>query len=298
MLWIAGRAAVSFGQEPISVMVADLLFPVALAAAVWREIVAGRNVRNAPIAILISLFALANFSDHIGGLVPAWQGIGVRLALAVAAVMIALIGGRVTPSFTRNWMARLQLAPLPAPMDGLDRVALAVTVAAAIGWVAAPGSPFVGGGLAAAGLLLLIRLIRWRGYRALNEPIVLVLHLGYLWLAGALVLLGCSILEPAIVPQSAALHALTAGAVGTMTLAIMTRASRGHTGHSIVADGVTVAMYVLVTVGAALRIAAPFLPDLYLPLIATGGAAWSGAFALFAIAYGPMLMRGRPEAGA
>jgi uncharacterized protein involved in response to NO len=229
-LWLIGRAAVSFDPEPVSAAILDLLFPAALAAAIWREILAGRNFGNAPIAVLFTLFAAANLLDHAGGIVPALQGYGIRLALGIAAMLIALVGGRVTPSFTRNWMARLRLSPLPAPMDGLDRLALATTAAAVVGRIFAPDSLLAGAALIAAGALLMMRLARWRGYRTVSEPMVLILHLGYFWLAASLQLLGLAAIAPMIVPASSGIHALTAGAVGTMTLAVMTRASRGHTG--------------------------------------------------------------------
>jgi len=292
-LWLAGRMAMFANPEPLSTAVLDLAFPVVLAAAVWREIVAGHNLGNAPVALLLSLFAAANLLDHAVGLAVGLQGYGIRLALAVAALLMALVGGRVIPSFTRNWMARTKRAPLPAPMDHLDRMAIGVTAIVLAGWVAAPDASSVATGLLAAGLLLLARLVRWRGHRTLAEPIVLVLHLGYLWLALALLLMGLSGLAPSSVPVSSAFHALTAGAVGTMTLAVMTRASRGHTGREIVADGVTLAIYMLVTFGALLRVLAPFTADMYAPMLMLSGTAWSGAFALFAVSYGPMLVTKR-----
>lgn len=292
-IWLVGRVAMFLQPEPISAAILDLAFPLTLAAAVWREILARRNFRNAPIALLLTLFAFANLLDHAAGLHTALTGLGIRIALAVAALMIALVGGRVIPSFTRNWMARSGLSPLPAAMDHLDKVALGVTAIALVGWIVAPEAPAVGTGLLSAGVLLFARLMRWRGYRALGEPIVLVLHLGYLWLAVALLLLGLAALAPGVVPASSAIHALTAGAVGTMTLAVMTRASRGHTGRPIVADGPTVAIYCLVTLGAVLRVAAPFFDAGYLPALVAGGVLWSAAFALFALAYAPMLLTRR-----
>jgi uncharacterized protein involved in response to NO len=292
-LWMLGRIAMYVDAEPMSAAIVDLGFPVALAASVWREIVAGRNVGNAPVAGLLTLFAAANFLDHVAAAFSALDGYGIRLALAVASMMMALVGGRVTPSFTRNWMARSGLATLPAPMGLLDRVALVMTAAALVGWIVAPDEPAVGTGLLAAGVLLFVRLLRWRGYRVLAEPIVLVLHLGYLWLALALSLLGLAAVVPALVPTGSAIHALTAGAVGTMTLAVMTRASRGHTGRPIVADTATISIYALVTLGAVLRVLAPLMGELYLPVLAFGGIAWSAAFALFALAYGPMLVTPR-----
>jgi uncharacterized protein involved in response to NO len=95
---------------------------------------------------------------------------------------------------------------------------------------------------------------------------------------------------------SAAIHALTAGAVGTMTLAVMTRATRGHTGRPIIADHATIAIYLLVTAGAVFRVLAPFVDDRYVPLLVAGGALWSAAFGLFLLVYGPMLI-GRRVAG-
>jgi uncharacterized protein involved in response to NO len=292
-LWALGRLAVAFDPEPVSAAALDLLFPVALAAAIWREIVAGRNVGNAPIAVLFTLFAAANLLDHAGRFLPALEGYGVRVALGVAAMLIALVGGRVTPSFTRNWMARLGLSPLPAPLDRLDRAALLAAAIAVATWAFRPDSALAGTALVTAGALLAVRLARWRGHRVLREPIVLVLHLGYLWLAAALALIGLATLLPETVPASSGIHALTAGAIGTMTLGVMTRATRGHTGRAIVADRATVAIYALVGAGALLRVVAPFAASAYLPLLIAGGVAWSGAFLIFVIAYGPMLLRPR-----
>ena len=156
-----------------------------------------------------------------------------------------------------------------------------------------PEAGATGAAFALSGVLLGLRLARWRGLATLGEPIVLVLHAGYLWLAAAQLMQGLAILLPDLVPANAALHALTAGAVGTMTLAVMTRASLGHTGRDIVADGWTLAIYAAVTAGAALRVAALFVPRFYLELLMTGGLDWSLAFLLFAARYGPMLCRPR-----
>ena len=119
-LWIAGRIAVSFASSPVLALVLDLGFPVMLAAAVWREVIAGSNCRNAPVAMLIALFGAANLLHHLEGSIPALGGIGVRLALGIAAIMIALIGGKLTPSFTRNWLAKHEGHRLPARLR-LDR---------------------------------------------------------------------------------------------------------------------------------------------------------------------------------
>ena len=277
---------------PTVAAVIDLAFPVMLAAAIWREIVAGQNYRNAPVAALVSLFATANLLDYLGVAFPALGGYGIRLALGTAATLIALIGGRITPSFTRNWMVRGQMQPLPAPMGRLDQIALTTTAVASFAWIVRPQAPFSGIVLLVAGALLLMRLSRWRGWRALRSPIVLVLHAGYLWLAVALVLNGLAVLLPRLIVASAGIHALTAGAIGTMTLAVMTRASLGHTGRTIETDWATAMIYALVTIGAVLRVAAPFLTS-YGTMLIIAGSTWSAAFALFVVRYGPMLLRPR-----
>ena len=288
-LWLAGRLACLAAPEPWLAMAVDLAFPATLAFAIWREVAAGRNWKNAPVAVMITMFGIANAADHLANQGLVHHDLGQRLALAVAGMLIALIGGRIVPSFTRNWLVKAGSTFLPAPFGPVDKAALTVSAAAMLGWVVLPDSAFAGALLFAAGILLSIRLFRWRGLATLSEPILLVLHAGYGWLAVSLALLGLSVLVPDALPHSAALHALTAGAVGTMTLAVMTRASLGHTGRAIVADRFVVAMYAMVSAGAGLRVAAPFAGDLYVHALACGGALWAIAFLLFAIRYAPIL---------
>jgi uncharacterized protein involved in response to NO len=288
-LWLAGRAACLASPDPWLAMAVDLAFPATLAFAIWREVLAGRNWKNAPVAVMITMFGIANAVDHLAsdGLLD--HGLGQRLALAVSGMLIALIGGRIVPSFTRNWLVKEGATALPEPFGGLDKAALAATGAAMLGWVLMPETAFVGILLFAAGVLLVVRLFRWRGLSTFREPILLVLHLGYSWLAVSFVLLGLAIMLPDVVPHSSALHALTAGAVGTMTLAVMTRASLGHTGRAIVADRFVIAMYAMVSAGAMLRVAAPLAGDWYAHVLSCGGALWAGAFLLFAVRYAPIL---------
>jgi uncharacterized protein involved in response to NO len=287
-LWLSGRAACLLAADPWLAMIIDLAFPAVLAAAIWREVVAGRNWKNAPVAAMITLFGLANALDHLAsaGLLP--HDLGQRLALAVAAMLVALIGGRIVPSFTRNWLAKQRATKLPVPFGAVDKAALAATAAAAFGLAVSPDSAATGTTLCLAGLLLAARLLGWRGHATIREPILFVLHVGYGWLAASLLLLGAAAFLPAI-PQSAALHALTAGAIGTMTLAVMSRASLGHTGRAIVAGRAVTAMYALVSAGAGLRVAAPFLGEGYTAMLSAGGTLWSTGFLLFAVRYAPIL---------
>jgi uncharacterized protein involved in response to NO len=294
-LWLAGRFASFFVASLTWAAAIDLAFLFVLAMAIWREILAGKNARNAPIALLITIFALANLLFHMEGVWLAPQAYGQRLALGVTTLLIGLIGGRITPSFTHNWMARMGLEPRPEPFGWFDKLALASLVLAAISWIVQPTGLLTAVILIAASLMHFVRLFRWRGTRTLREPILLVLHIGYLWLVVSLALLGLSALIPAQLASSTALHTLTAGAIGTMTLAVMTRASLAHTGHEIKAGGATLAIYALVNVGALLRVVAPLLPADYFSALTLSGIVWSSAFALFVLVYGPLLLR--PGAG-
>lgn len=286
-LWAAGRAAVAASSVigPAVAAAVDLAFTAALLAVVLREIVAGRNWRNLPMVAALGLLLAANALVHAEAL--GWAGtasFGNRAGVAVLVMLISLVGGRIIPSFTRNWLAKRSAARLPAPFGAPDRAALLATAAGLALWLSPAPDGLTGAVLLAAGALALARLARWQGLRTLAEPLVWVLHLGHLWVALGLLLLGASRLWDAV-PETAGLHALTAGAIGTMTLAVMTRASRGHTGRPLAADAATTATYILVTAGAALRVAAGLLPESATLLLGLAGAAWIGAFAVFVAAY-------------
>jgi uncharacterized protein involved in response to NO len=219
-------------------------------------------------------------------------GLGWRLGIAVVIVLISVIGGRIIPAFTRNWLNARGLAPVPPPVDMLDRAAVVVLLTAMIGWTFLPDWRPVGVVLLIAAALNLARLSRWRGFATVEEPLLLVLHVGYLWLVAGTALLALSLLTDAV-PYPAAVHALTAGAMGTMTLAVMTRATLGHTGRVLRADVVTMVIYALVSVAAVLRIVAAWVAQGQMDLLEVAVVAWVGAFGLFAAEYGPMLLAPR-----
>lgn len=207
--------------------------------------------------------------------------------------MISLVGGRIIPSFTRNWMTKQGLTErLPTQPVRFDLSVVAATVIALLAWLAAPEAPAAGLLLLGAGLAQAARLARWRGLRTLPDPLVFILHAGYAWVPLGLLLLGASSLGTAV-PRSAAIHALTAGAMGTMILAVMTRAALGHTGRQLRAGAGTVALYGLATLGAVLRVAAPLGLVDYPAGMNISAAAWAGAFLLFLAVYGPILSRPR-----
>jgi uncharacterized protein involved in response to NO len=273
----------------------DIGFYVIVAALAAREVFAAKN-RNAPVVVLVLLFAIANAIDHgaAGGMI-ADEGLGTRSAIAIVILMISLIGGRVVPSFTRNWLVKQGVKHgLPTQPSRFDIIVIGATALAMTGWLVAPFNASVGILLFVASALHAVRLARWSGVRAWQDPLVLVLHVGYGWLPVGLCLLGLSIVSDTV-PGSGAIHALTAGAMATMILAVMTRATLGHTGRELKASRATVVIYVLVTIGALGRVAAPLLPMDYLLAVRLSGMAWGASFLLFLLVYGPKLIGPRPD---
>ncbi|EDP62363.1 NnrS [alpha proteobacterium BAL199] len=298
LVFIAGRVAVAGSGVigPLAAAVVDLAFPLLLLTALAREILTGRNWRNLPMLGALAALILANGLTHIEALGWASTGsLGLRLGIAIVVTLISLIGGRIIPSFTRNWLAKRRSPHLPAPADRFDALAMAATIAALVVWVFAPDASAVPPLMAIAGAAAFARLVRWQGHRTLSEPLVWVLHAGFLWVPIGFSLLALGALFEIITP-TAALHALTGGAAATMILAVQTRATLGHTGRPLHATLSTVLIYVLVTVSALARIAAGVEADFYLPMLVVAGGTWFAAFVLFLVVYGPMLLLPNPAA--
>jgi uncharacterized protein involved in response to NO len=294
-LWAAGRLALaisdSIGLELAAAV--DLAFLLLLWATVLREIVAGRNWRNLAVAGLLGLLLACNVLIHLEYLgLTATAAVGFRLAATDMLLLIALVGGRIVPSFTRNWLAKRGETSLPSPFGRLDRLTLAVSLVAGLLWAFLPEGVPTGLVALFAALANALRLARWRGHKTGAEPLVWILHLGYGWIAVGFALLAVSLLTSAL-PQTAAVHAVTTGAVGTMTLAVMTRATLGHTGRALTAGPGTTAIYALVLASGLLRVASPLAAEAEPLLVTLSGLGWIAAFGLFATLYGPLLV-GRP----
>jgi len=298
LLWLAGRVAMLttdwIGTGTAAII--DCAYLITLTAVISREIVAGSNWRNLRVAVLVALMAIANIVFQAEVLVYAGPNYGLRLAVAAIVALIMVVGGRVTPSFTSNWLTRQGSQIRPAPLGRFDIGSIAIGGIALIAWVAAPDWYGTAVLLLVMAIAQAARLSRWTGARTLREPILFVLHLGYAFVPLGAFMLSISILWPRIVPTSGALHAWTTGAMGLMTLAIMTRATLGHTGRDVFSTPTTVAIYGAMLVAALARIAAPLLPAFYYQTLLTAGVAWFLAFALFVLTYGPMLTRAKQTA--
>lgn len=296
LAWAAGRAAVTgsawIGWIPAALV--DCSFLALVAAAAAREILAGGNRRNLKVLAAIGLLLAGNVAFHVEAHRAGAAGYGVRIGLAATLLLVMLIGGRIVPSFTRNWLVRENPGRLPAAFGRYDGVAMAAAGVALLAWIAAPEAPATGAALIATGLLQAGRLARWAGWRTWRDRLVLILHVSYAFVPLGFVLVGLAALG--LLPAGAGIHAWAGGAVGAMTLAVMTRASLGHTGRPLHASGAVQAVYGLVLVSALARVCAAVHPDWSLALLPLAGAAWAAAFLGFAAAYwriltGPRLAR-------
>jgi len=297
-LWLLGRVVclVSTFLPLWPAAAVDLMFPFTLCAVAAREIVAARNWRNIMTPIPVGVLGIADLLMYLelaGCGVPA--GLGWRLAIAAIIALISAIGGRIIPSFTRNWLVQRGAAALPAAHSIVDRAALAVLHTGLLGWALFPASKPVGAILIAAAALNLWRLARWRGLATGPEPLLAILHLGYTWVVLGTALLGASMLSSAV-PEAAAIHAFTAGGIGTMVLAVMTRVARGHTGHALHADRVTTTIYLMMTVAAVIRVIAEFVGASAMILLVASAVLWVAGFGLFAASYASMLLSPRLDA--
>jgi uncharacterized protein involved in response to NO len=288
--WLAGRLAVTFcGAGPwwLALLI-DASFLLLVVSAAAREIVAGKNWRNLPVVGMVAVLLAGNVAFHVEVHVRGSADVAIRIGVAVVVLLIALIGGRITPSFTRNWLVKENPGRLPIPFGRFDVIVILFSALSLLGWIAAPGSAYTGVALALAGLLHVVRLARWAGDRTLRERLLVILHVGY-----AFVPLGFLINATAafgLTLPSAGIHAWMVGAAGIMTLAVMTRATLGHTGQRLTASIATQVIYAGIVIAALSRVAAVLAPDHSDALLHIAASAWVVAFFGYALAYGPLLL--------
>jgi uncharacterized protein involved in response to NO len=241
------------------------------------------------ILILISLLFAANLLFHLEALaILAAEGYGYRLAVAIVTLLIIVIGGRIIPSFTRNWLARRGDGRLPVPFARFDMLCIAAAVLALASWTIVPEhmATLVLCLLAAA--LHMARMIRWTPERTWREPLVWSLHVGYLFVPLGFLLTALAVPPVELIAATTALHAWTAGAMGVMTMAVMTRATLGHSGRPLVSSPALTTLYLLIIAAVLMRLGADLDMAPAWGLHAAGGL-WIAAFAGFALMFGGML---------
>lgn len=295
LLWLAGRvgfwvtdtgAATPAGRIAEGI---DLLFLPALALTVAWPIVRTGNRRNLLIVVVLAgLFA----TNLMQGFLPLAQKANI-LALDLVLLLMTIIGGRIGPAFTRNWLLKRGLNAEAVQVHAwLDILALGLVVVLALATLFAAPSQVVGTLALIAGLAHLARLLEWQGWRAWRDPLVWVLHLGYAWIVVALLLRGMAAYTFAL-PASAWMHALGVGAMGTLILGVMARATLGHTGNELRLPTGGWLMFALMTIAAVARTGnATGWFDHNISLT-VAGLAWIAAFAVFGLLFFPKLLRPR-----
>jgi len=310
VLWLVGRVAFALsGALPqAAVSIVDLAFLPALALAVAPAILGARNRRNYVFFVLLAALFAGNAAIHAAllGLEPAvGLDIGRRgqfLALDIFMLMITVIGGRIVPAFTGNFLRTRALqvqgiSPVPEGRLLLDRLSISLMVALALADAAlGDGEPVVGALCLLAAAANGGRLAGWKGWSVRGVPILFVLHLGYAWLVLGLALRGLDSIF-GLFAGAAGLHALTIGAIGTMTMAVMTRAALGHTGRPMKISAPHLMAFALVSLAAVLRLmgAMPLLDAVSQEFLIASAAAWTVAFALFAAILLPIVFRPRVD---
>ena len=275
----------------------DVAFLPAVAAAVVCTLRGSGQHRNYAVVGIVAVLALANAAMHAEalGFATGVGGRALRFAVDAVVVLILVIGGRITPAFTRN---ALRLRGVERPVRSWPWVGgLAIVSAAALALTSAALGRSVATGLLAAttGLAAAVRLVGWQSWHTRSDPLLWSLHAASAWLVVGLLLVAAADLGAAI-PNAAGLHALTAGAMGAAIIAVMTRVGLGHTGRALAIPSGVVWCYALVYLAATARVVATFVPaERQLVLLLLSALAWAAAFGLFAVRYAPILTRPRPD---
>ena len=288
-LWVCGRILM-LTPFAMTAAVVNAAFPVAVAVAIGIPLWRSRNVRNYFFVGLLVLMGVLILAVHLAlqGRFELLPHVGLQLALDVVLFIMAVMGGRVIPMFTNNGVpgadatrhALVEKFALGTVilLFAADLLQLPQTVIAMMALIAA--------------LAQGVRLYLWKPWRTLATPLVWILHAAYAWIVVHLALRGLSGLELLAGPY--ATHALTVGAIGGLTLGMMTRTARGHTGRPLIADGFELTVFLLIQVAAVVRVFGGIAsPGLYMVSVQLSVLLWAAAFGLYAVRYWPVLTRPR-----
>lgn len=296
--WLAGRLAMLFsGWLPASlVFFLDMLFPVLLGYLLSREIIGGRSRRNYPLIAIVVIVAGLNAFYHLGTVqwLPGGDRLAIYLLIHTLVLLVTIIAGRIVPAFTANWLRQQGQDQLPVNTGWVNNAALALTVLVGLTASFMPVNTLTGLLAFAAALVHGLRLGRWRGFATMSNPLLFVLHAAYLWLPIGYALLGCAVFGWLFTP-TAALHALTMGAIGSMVLAVTTRVALGHTGRPLQASRLTVLAYWMLMLAVLVRVLGPLSGKAYMMVIGLSATGWIMAFAIFTWVYWPILSRAKAE---
>ncbi len=296
LIWVLGRLAMAglTGFSTAIVMVLDVAFLAAIVLMISREILAGKNWRNLKVLLPVTLLFLANLAFHAEAAITGDAPYSTRLGFAAVVFLIMLIGGRVIPSFTRNWLVKQGPGPLPIPFARYDAISIALAAVGLIGWVMWPEALPVGALLCIAALLHFFRLSRWQGVRTLPSPLLLMLHIAYFFLPAGLLLLGLTG-AAGLDTYVGGLHLLGIGAIGGTTVAVMMRATLGHTGRALEAPKTLTLAFFLIILASLLRSLAPDFGVWGHSGIELAATLWTLGFGLFVLRVGRWLVTPRQQ---
>ncbi len=292
-LWVLGRILV---LTPLAAAAAavNAAFPVALAVAIGIPLVRSRNVRNYFFIGLLVLIGALILALHLAlqGAFELPPRLGLLLGLDVVLFIMTVMGGRVIPMFTNNGVPGAGAARHPI----VEKIALGSVLVLFLADLLQVQSAVVAAIALIAAIAHGARLALWRSWRTLATPLVWILHAAYAWIVVHLALRALS--AAGWLGESYAIHALTVGAIGGLTLGMMTRTARGHTARPLAADGYELTCFLLVQAAAAVRVFGGMASSsLYLPSIQVSGVLWAAAFGLYAVRYWPVLTRPRLDGG-
>jgi uncharacterized protein involved in response to NO len=297
-LWLCGRFLVATSSYwPLAVYATvDLAFLPALAAYLAPPLLRSRNRNTKLLLVLAALFAVnATFYWGLAHADPALARSAVLTGVNLVLLLVTIIGGRIVPAFTGAALKQHGNGAAPKAWPGVDAAAVAAMAGVLIVDVVLPQTRLAGAVALVAAIAQTVRLSQWRSLQTLRLPIVWVLHLAYAWLPIGLTLKALALLAGWGLALSS-IHALTIGAAATMILAVMTRASLGHTGRPLVVNPTVVVAYLMLTAAALVRAVGPATSVLsYVQVIALAAILWTAAFALFLWVYAPMLVRARAD---
>jgi len=289
--WVAGRVLV-LTPYALAAALVNAAFPLAVAVGIGIPLLRSGNRRNYFFIALLVLLGLATLALHLSFLgVLAWpQLASLQVGLDVVLFIMAVMGGRVIPMFTNNGIPGAQARRHPL----VEKLALGGVLALFAADLLQASAIVVAVLALTTAAAHAVRLYLWQPWRTWSAPLVWILHAAYGWIVVYLMLRALATLG--FISEPLTVHALTIGAIGGLTIGMITRTARGHTGRPLTADGFEVMCYVLVQLAAAIRVfGGMLLPGIYLTTIIVSAICWSSAFALYAIRYWPVLAQARVD---
>ena len=292
-IWCAGRITMLL-SGPIGIVPAaavDSLFLPVMLFICGREVVAGKKWKDLKVIAGLFMLSLANVFFHIGVIEDTSPGLAIRFGIGAYVLLVTIVGGRILPSFTRNWINQFGRTDFPVPYNSFDAATIIIGAVVLLLWACLPVSTATCGTAGVAAALNMARLLRWRGWTTWPEPILFVLHATFLFVPVGFAAISLQAFR--WLPEVAVLHIFAIGTISMMMLAVMTRATRGHTGRKLKTSRMTNISYILLGCVALVRPLAELVPGLSMEILAVAAIGWTAAFGLFVVEHAPLLWSGR-----